>query len=116
MFIVPSAEALSVRVLGVVRGVCDVMVAISFLWIDYIDWSDGLFPNRGCSHFLCLYLGQCTPTPQVSLVIVGFYMTLSHFSFDSDLESLRNALLKTTIESHTKPLPKVPGKCVLPGP
>ncbi|XP_023371883.1 nuclear pore complex protein Nup214 isoform X2 [Otolemur garnettii] len=31
-------------------------------------------------------------------------------SFDSDLESLRNALLKTTIESHAKPLPKVPAK------
>ncbi|XP_033050111.1 nuclear pore complex protein Nup214 isoform X5 [Trachypithecus francoisi] len=31
-------------------------------------------------------------------------------SFDSDLESLRNALLKTTIESHTKSLPKVPAK------
>ncbi|KAM9722418.1 nuclear pore complex protein Nup214 isoform 4-T4 [Dama dama] len=31
-------------------------------------------------------------------------------SFDSDLESLRNALLKTTLESHTKPLPKVPAK------
>ncbi|XP_045431111.1 nuclear pore complex protein Nup214 isoform X2 [Pipistrellus kuhlii] len=34
----------------------------------------------------------------------------SCLSFDSDLESLRNALLKTTIESHTKPLPKVPAK------
>ncbi|KAB1280536.1 Nuclear pore complex protein Nup214 [Camelus dromedarius] len=32
----------------------------------------------------------------------------STHSFDSDLESLRNALLKTTVESHTKPLPKVP--------
>ncbi|XP_062938183.1 nuclear pore complex protein Nup214 isoform X1 [Cynocephalus volans] len=31
-------------------------------------------------------------------------------SFDSHLESLRNALLKTTIESHNKPLPKVPAK------
>ncbi|KAM5299197.1 nuclear pore complex protein Nup214 isoform 2-T2 [Ctenodactylus gundi] len=31
-------------------------------------------------------------------------------SFDTDLESLRNALLKTTLESHTKPLPKVPAK------
>nr|XP_023400594.1 nuclear pore complex protein Nup214 isoform X2 [Loxodonta africana] len=31
-------------------------------------------------------------------------------SFDSDLESLRNALLKTTVESHTKPLPKIPAK------
>ncbi|KGL76080.1 Nuclear pore complex protein Nup214, partial [Tinamus guttatus] len=31
-------------------------------------------------------------------------------SFDSDLESLRNALLKTTLESQTKPLPKVPAK------
>ncbi|XP_065784305.1 nuclear pore complex protein Nup214 isoform X4 [Muntiacus reevesi] len=31
-------------------------------------------------------------------------------SFDSDLESLRNALLKTTLETHTKPLPKVPAK------
>lgn len=31
-------------------------------------------------------------------------------SFDSDLESLRNALLKTTLESHSKPLPKVPAK------
>ncbi|XP_058380294.1 nuclear pore complex protein Nup214 isoform X2 [Diceros bicornis minor] len=34
----------------------------------------------------------------------------STHSFDSDLESLRNALLKTTIESHTKPLTKVPAK------
>ncbi|XP_072816412.1 nuclear pore complex protein Nup214 isoform X3 [Vicugna pacos] len=34
----------------------------------------------------------------------------STHSFDSDLESLRNALLKTTVESHTKPLPKVPAK------
>uniref|UniRef100_A0A8C6YRQ4 Nucleoporin 214 n=1 Tax=Nothoprocta perdicaria TaxID=30464 RepID=A0A8C6YRQ4_NOTPE len=34
----------------------------------------------------------------------------SAHSFDSDLESLRNALLKTTLESHTKPLPKVPAK------
>uniref|UniRef100_F7EZK9 Nucleoporin 214 n=1 Tax=Callithrix jacchus TaxID=9483 RepID=F7EZK9_CALJA len=31
-------------------------------------------------------------------------------SFDSDLESLRNALLKTTVESHAKSLPKVPAK------
>ncbi|XP_010119335.1 PREDICTED: nuclear pore complex protein Nup214-like, partial [Chlamydotis macqueenii] len=31
-------------------------------------------------------------------------------SFDSDLESLRNALMKTTLESHTKPVPKVPAK------
>ncbi|XP_016817383.1 nuclear pore complex protein Nup214 isoform X9 [Pan troglodytes] len=31
-------------------------------------------------------------------------------SFDSDLESLCNALLKTTVESHTKSLPKVPAK------
>uniref|UniRef100_A0A8B9X9L4 Nuclear pore complex protein Nup214 n=1 Tax=Bos mutus grunniens TaxID=30521 RepID=A0A8B9X9L4_BOSMU len=31
-------------------------------------------------------------------------------SFDSDLESLRNALLKTTLEAHPKPLPKVPAK------
>ncbi|XP_047380240.1 nuclear pore complex protein Nup214 isoform X2 [Sciurus carolinensis] len=34
----------------------------------------------------------------------------SAHSFDSDLESLRNALLKTTIESQTKPLPRVPAK------
>ncbi|XP_008533643.2 nuclear pore complex protein Nup214 isoform X2 [Equus przewalskii] len=34
----------------------------------------------------------------------------SAHSFDSDLESLRNALLKTTIESNTKPLTKVPAK------
>ncbi|XP_006892504.1 PREDICTED: nuclear pore complex protein Nup214 [Elephantulus edwardii] len=34
----------------------------------------------------------------------------STYSFDSELESLRNALLKTTIESHTKPLPKIPAK------
>ncbi|KAB0407108.1 hypothetical protein E2I00_004264, partial [Balaenoptera physalus] len=34
----------------------------------------------------------------------------STHSFDSDLESLRNALLKTTIDSQTKPLPKVPAK------
>uniref|UniRef100_A0A2K6EMB7 Nuclear pore complex protein Nup214 n=1 Tax=Propithecus coquereli TaxID=379532 RepID=A0A2K6EMB7_PROCO len=34
----------------------------------------------------------------------------STHSFDSDLESLRNALLKTTIETHTKPLPRVPAK------
>ncbi|XP_054249611.1 nuclear pore complex protein Nup214 [Indicator indicator] len=31
-------------------------------------------------------------------------------SFDNDLESLRSALMKTTLESHTKPLPKVPAK------
>uniref|UniRef100_A0A663N1Z1 Nuclear pore complex protein Nup214 n=1 Tax=Athene cunicularia TaxID=194338 RepID=A0A663N1Z1_ATHCN len=31
-------------------------------------------------------------------------------SFDSDLESLRSALMKTTLESHAKPLPKVPAK------
>ncbi|KAK2494488.1 hypothetical protein MC885_010168 [Smutsia gigantea] len=31
-------------------------------------------------------------------------------SFDSDLESLHNALLKTNIESHSKPLPRVPAK------
>uniref|UniRef100_A0A7M4EAZ2 Nuclear pore complex protein Nup214 n=1 Tax=Crocodylus porosus TaxID=8502 RepID=A0A7M4EAZ2_CROPO len=31
-------------------------------------------------------------------------------SSDSDLESLRNALMKTTLESHVKPLPKVPAK------
>ncbi|KFP91530.1 Nuclear pore complex protein Nup214, partial [Apaloderma vittatum] len=31
-------------------------------------------------------------------------------SFDSDLESLRNALMKTTLESQAKPLPKGPAK------
>ncbi|XP_065593472.1 nuclear pore complex protein Nup214 [Cyrtonyx montezumae] len=31
-------------------------------------------------------------------------------SFDSDLESLRNALMKTTLESRAKPPPKVPAK------
>uniref|UniRef100_A0A8C8S6L1 Nuclear pore complex protein Nup214 n=1 Tax=Pelusios castaneus TaxID=367368 RepID=A0A8C8S6L1_9SAUR len=31
-------------------------------------------------------------------------------SFDQDLESLRNALVKTTLESHAKPLPKAPAK------
>ncbi|XP_051492545.1 nuclear pore complex protein Nup214 isoform X2 [Apus apus] len=36
--------------------------------------------------------------------------SLSAESFDSDLESLRNALMKTTLESHAKPLPKVPAK------
>ncbi|XP_071621968.1 nuclear pore complex protein Nup214 isoform X1 [Heliangelus exortis] len=35
---------------------------------------------------------------------------LSAQSFDSDIESLRNALKKTTLESHAKPLPKVPVK------
>ncbi|XP_063100273.1 nuclear pore complex protein Nup214 isoform X1 [Cavia porcellus] len=34
----------------------------------------------------------------------------STHSFDSDLETLSNALLKTTIDSHAKPLPRVPGK------
>ncbi|XP_045877969.1 nuclear pore complex protein Nup214 isoform X2 [Meles meles] len=34
----------------------------------------------------------------------------STHGFDSDLESLRNALLKTTIDSHTKPLSRVPAK------
>ncbi|XP_006835054.1 PREDICTED: nuclear pore complex protein Nup214 [Chrysochloris asiatica] len=34
----------------------------------------------------------------------------STHSFDSDLESLRNTLLKTTIDSHTKSLPKIPAK------
>ncbi|XP_038600736.1 nuclear pore complex protein Nup214 isoform X2 [Tachyglossus aculeatus] len=31
-------------------------------------------------------------------------------SFDSDLESLRNILLKTTLDSHTRSLPKAPAK------
>uniref|UniRef100_K7FJM7 Nuclear pore complex protein Nup214 n=1 Tax=Pelodiscus sinensis TaxID=13735 RepID=K7FJM7_PELSI len=31
-------------------------------------------------------------------------------NFDSDLESLRNALVKTTLESYAKPLPKAPAK------
>ncbi|XP_065428481.1 nuclear pore complex protein Nup214 isoform X6 [Chrysemys picta bellii] len=31
-------------------------------------------------------------------------------SFDSDLESLRSALVKTTLESYAKPLPKAPAK------
>uniref|UniRef100_A0A8C9MME0 Nuclear pore complex protein Nup214 n=1 Tax=Serinus canaria TaxID=9135 RepID=A0A8C9MME0_SERCA len=31
-------------------------------------------------------------------------------SFDSDLESLRNDLMKTTLKSHVKPLPKAPAK------
>ncbi|OXB69099.1 hypothetical protein ASZ78_009575 [Callipepla squamata] len=31
-------------------------------------------------------------------------------SFDSDLESLRNALMKTTLESRAKPPPKIPAK------
>ncbi|XP_033614947.1 nuclear pore complex protein Nup214 isoform X2 [Fukomys damarensis] len=30
--------------------------------------------------------------------------------FDNDLETLSDALLKTTIDSHTKPLPRAPGK------
>ncbi|XP_019494095.1 PREDICTED: nuclear pore complex protein Nup214 isoform X2 [Hipposideros armiger] len=34
----------------------------------------------------------------------------SSYSFDSDLESLRDALLKTTIDSHTNPLSRVPAK------
>ncbi|XP_050176105.1 nuclear pore complex protein Nup214 isoform X1 [Myiozetetes cayanensis] len=34
-------------------------------------------------------------------------------SFDSDLESLRNALMKTTLKSHAKPLPKAPAKLSL---
>uniref|UniRef100_A0A8C5UVC9 Nuclear pore complex protein Nup214 n=1 Tax=Microcebus murinus TaxID=30608 RepID=A0A8C5UVC9_MICMU len=44
-----------------------------------------------------------------SLPSAGPSQSSTH-SFDSDLESLRNALLKTTIESHTKPLPRVPAK------
>uniref|UniRef100_A0A8C4XPE1 Nucleoporin 214 n=1 Tax=Falco tinnunculus TaxID=100819 RepID=A0A8C4XPE1_FALTI len=36
--------------------------------------------------------------------------TSSLSSTQSDLESLRNALMKTTLESHAKPLPKVPAK------
>ncbi|XP_024417826.2 nuclear pore complex protein Nup214 isoform X2 [Desmodus rotundus] len=48
-------------------------------------------------------------TPQWSLPSDVSSQSSTH-SFDSDLESLRNALLKTTIESHTKPLPKVPAK------
>uniref|UniRef100_A0A8D0HC36 Nuclear pore complex protein Nup214 n=1 Tax=Sphenodon punctatus TaxID=8508 RepID=A0A8D0HC36_SPHPU len=36
--------------------------------------------------------------------------TSSHSSTQSDLESLRNALMKTALESHTKPLPKPPAK------
>eukprot|EP00069_Balaena_mysticetus_P006642 bmy_05352T0 len=43
-----------------------------------------------------------------SLQQLRLYNQTSHF--DSDLESLRNALLKTTIDSQTKPLPKVPAK------
>ncbi|XP_032978985.1 nuclear pore complex protein Nup214 isoform X1 [Rhinolophus ferrumequinum] len=34
----------------------------------------------------------------------------SSYSLDSDLESLRDALLKTTIDGHTNPLPRVPAK------
>lgn len=37
-------------------------------------------------------------------------------SFDSDLESLRSALMKTTLESRAKPPPKAPGNVFfLPG-
>ncbi|XP_045701839.1 nuclear pore complex protein Nup214 isoform X2 [Phyllostomus hastatus] len=48
-------------------------------------------------------------TPQWSLPSDVSSQSSTH-SFDSDLESLRNALLKTTIESHARPLPKVPAK------
>ncbi|KAM5328538.1 nuclear pore complex protein Nup214 isoform 2-T2 [Glossophaga mutica] len=48
-------------------------------------------------------------TPQWSLPSDVSSQSSTH-SFDSDLESLRNALLKTTIDSHTRPLPKVPAK------
>lgn len=44
------------------------------------------------------------------------FTVLPYFSSDSDLESLRNALMKTTLESHVKPLPKVPGNCSAPSP
>ncbi|XP_045419677.1 nuclear pore complex protein Nup214 isoform X4 [Lemur catta] len=44
-----------------------------------------------------------------SLSSAGASQSSTH-SFDSDLESLRNALLKTTIETHTKSLPRVPAK------
>lgn len=82
-------------------------VVISFLldWIMLIDWSDFLLPYWG--GFLAFIFGE------ISRVVVGLYVTQSSFSFDSDLESLRNALLKTTIESHTKPLSRVPGKHIL---
>ncbi|EHB00217.1 Nuclear pore complex protein Nup214 [Heterocephalus glaber] len=48
-------------------------------------------------------------TFQWSLPLAAPAQSSTH-SFDSDLESLSNALLKTTIDSHTKPLPRVPGK------
>lgn len=38
-----------------------------------------------------------------------FFTALPCPSFDSDLESLRNDLMKTTLKSHAKPLPKAPG-------
>lgn len=41
--------------------------------------------------------------------MVIFFLALSCPSFDNDLESLRSALMKTTLESHARPLPKVPG-------
>ncbi|KAL4825782.1 hypothetical protein H8958_010211 [Nasalis larvatus] len=63
-------------------------------------------PSQSSIHRRIVYTRQ----PQIFLLLVGLYVTLSCFSFDSDLESLRNALLKTTIESHTKSLPKVPAK------
>lgn len=54
--------------------------------------------------------GWCPAHPAGFLSHSRFICNMSYFSFDSDLESLRNALLKTTLESHSKPLPKVPGK------
>ncbi|XP_062447003.1 nuclear pore complex protein Nup214 isoform X6 [Rhea pennata] len=54
-------------------------------------------------------LRLCNQTSQWS--VPGDTSSLSSAqSFDSDLESLRNALMKTTLESHAKPLPKVPAK------
>lgn len=53
--------------------------------------------------------------PDFVPALVGFYLLLLFFtalpcpSFDSDLESLRNDLMKTTLKSHAKPLPKAPG-------
>lgn len=46
----------------------------------------------------------------------SYLIVLLCHSFDSDLESLRSALMKTTLESRAKPPPKAPGNVFfLPG-
>lgn len=63
-------------------------------------WANGSSGSFGPLLFLIWLVSFCWS---------WFFIALPCPSFDSDLESLRNALMKTTLESHAKPLPKVPG-------